>query len=183
MLKKSTKNILIFSGVLDVILVIVLGVMIFHVDETNLVSLKTVSDIKTEIKREEMYFSQRKDAEDSQINISKVAGFIVKADSVVDFMKDLDNLTLNNGLKSEVKAVSVEALPGNFSNVELLNIKISVTGEWRNVEYFLKLLENYPLKIDIKNVSLSKFSDYIVRGKKVPQWLGDFEFTVLKSKE
>ena len=49
-------------------------------------------------------------------------------------MKSLDKLTLNNGLKSEVKSISFTPISGSeYQNLELADIKIDVIGEWRNV--------------------------------------------------
>ncbi len=60
---------------------------------------------------------------------------------------------------------------------------MNVIGQWKDVQFFLALLENYPLKITVKSVSLSTFGTYEVKGKNVPEWSGDFEFTALKLKD
>ena len=60
---------------------------------------------------------------------------------------------------------------------------MNVIGEWKNVQFFLKELENYPLKITINSVSFNKYSDKVVNDKKISQWTGNFEFTVAKIKD
>ena len=93
-------------------------------------------------------------------------------------------MILNSELKSDISAVSNEAYnKGNLIGVELLRVKMNVIGEWKNVQFFLKELENYPLKITINSVSFNKYSDKVVNDKKISQWTGNFEFTVAKIKD
>ncbi|MCX6717150.1 MAG: hypothetical protein NTU76_00550 [Candidatus Taylorbacteria bacterium] len=111
----------------------------------------------------------------------KLSEYIISSNGVIDFIDILEKKISSNNLKSDVKSLVYEA--GSIPNLELARIKIDVTGEWKNVVFFLKLLENYPLKISIENVSFKKFSEYKIGSKDVPQWVGSLEFTVLKYKE
>ena len=89
----------------------------------------------------------------------------------------------NSGLKSNIKTVVNQAYDkGNSVGTENLKINMDVIGEWKNIQFFLSLLENYPLKIDIQKVSFNKLSDSFISSKKMVSWVGGFEFTVVKFK-
>ena len=114
----------------------------------------------------------------------ELTGYLIPSGGTVDFIKTLEQLVSNSGIKSDIKTVTTENNDKtNAIGAELLRINMDVLGEWKNVQFFITLLENYPLKIEIKNISLNKFSDYTVKGKSTPQWAGNFEFTVVKYKD
>ena len=93
-------------------------------------------------------------------------------------------MVASSSLKSQVDSISYDQSSDlSAVSAEFLDVKISVEGTWSNIHFFLKLLENYPLKIDIKSVSLKQFTTYTVGGKQVPQWSGDIDFTVVKFKD
>ena len=110
--------------------------------------------------------------------------YIIPSGGTVDFIKLLEQLVSNSNIKSDIKNVTTENdNKDNLVGAELIRINMDVLGEWKNVQFFITLLENYPLKIEIKSISLNKFSDNVVKGRSVSQWAGNFEFTVLKYKD
>jgi hypothetical protein len=140
--------------------------------------------IKNEIKKQESRSFMQKDLDDANIYKNKINEFIIKEGDIVGFIKILEDMVSSSGLKSEVKSVSAESNDDlGVINSEYIRVKLDVTGGWNNIQFFLKLIENYPLKIDIDKVFLTKFSDYEARNKEMPQWLGSFEFTVVKLKD
>lgn len=181
---QKTKKILVISFLLALLSISVFVFMFFVINSLNESSLKNSIEIEDGIKKDESLFLIKKDLEDNKVSLEKISSFIVKPDEVVDFIQTIENLALNNGLKSEVKSVSFSPFSEmNSSYLELIKVKVTVIGEWRNVLFFIKVLESHPLKIDMTNISLNKFTDYTIGGKVVPQWLGDFEFTVVKLKD
>ena len=146
-------------------------------------SVNKEDEIKKELKKEDSRDLMKDDLILGKTYQEKLMNYMISSDGTVDFIKTLEQLVLSSELKSDIKIVSSEPYSKDSSiPVELLRIKMDVTGEWKNIQFFLTSLENYPLKIDIKKVSLDKFSDYIVKGKVTPEWAGSFEFTVVKLK-
>lgn len=142
------------------------------------------AEIKTQIKKEESFSFMQKSIEENQANENSITNFIIPANSIADFIKTLDSMVASSSLKSQVGSISYESESDlSAANAELLDVQISVEGPWSNIYFFLQLLETYPLKIDIKSVSLKQFTDYTVAGKQVPEWSGDIEFTVVKFKD
>lgn len=182
--KKETKTLIITLLSINIIS-ISLFVFLFYFTESLIAeSVKKEDDIKMELKKEDAIILMKEDLSLGKMYQDKLMTYVVPSGGTVDFIKTLEQLVLSSGLKSDVKSVSSELYDkGNSINLEFLKINIDVIGEWKNVQFFLTLLENYPLKININKISLNKFSDYIVGGKSVPQWAGNFEFTVVKIKD
>lgn len=157
-----------------------LSLMGSRVSET----INNVNEIKIEIGKEESLSFMQKSIEENQADEDLITGYILPANSVSDFIQTLENVVATSGLKSQINSITPE--PSDVlsaANAEFLDIQMSVIGPWSNMHFFLQLLESYPLKIDIKSVTLKQFANYTVKGKQVPQWSGDIEFTVVKLKD
>jgi hypothetical protein len=182
--KKETKTQVITLLLIDLISI---GAFVFLFSTTNNLineSITTANDIKTELKIEDTRALMKEDLEQGQIYQEKLLNYLIPKGGTVDFIKTLEQLVLNSGIKSDIKTVSSESYDkGNSIGEELIRINMDVIGEWKNIRFFLTTLENYPLKIDIIKISFNKFSDYIIKGKTIPQWSGNFEFTVVKIKD
>lgn len=138
--------------------------------------------IQTEVSKEDSLSSMEKSVEENELNSGKLTGYIIPANSVSEFIQTLDNIVSSSGLKSQIGSIAYQSSASlSAVNAELLDVKITVEGSWSGLHFFLQLLETYPLKINIENVSL-KQTDETIKGA-VPQWSGDIEFTVLKFKD
>jgi hypothetical protein len=179
--KKETKILIIILLLIN-LLSISAFVFIYNYTKGLIVrSVETENIIKTEIKKEDSRVLMKGDVILGEMYQDKLMEYIIPSGGTVEFLKTLEQLVLNTGLKYDIQ--SVENLPyakGGAIGAELLKINVNVIGEWNSIQYFLKSLENYPLKIDISDISLNKVSDYVVGGKTIPQWSGSFEFTVVK---
>lgn len=182
--KKETKTLVIIILLVNVLSI---GIFIFlYYYTTNLIteSVNVENDIKIELKKQDIRGFMKNDLTLGKMYQEKLTSYMIPSGGTVDFIKTLEQLVLNSGLKSDIKNVStVPYDKGNSIGTELMLINIDVTGEWKNIQFFLTLLGNYPLKIDMNKLSLSKFSDYVIRGRNVPQWVGSFEFTIVKVKD
>lgn len=147
-------------------------------------TVNNTNEIKTEIAKEESLSFMQKNVLENQTNKNLITGYILPANSVSDFIQTLEDVVATSGLKSQINSITSEPSDALLAaNAELLDVKMSVIGPWSNMHFFLQLLESYPLKISMKNVSLKQFANYTVKGKQVPQWSGDIEFTVVKLKD
>ena len=181
MLQKKTKISFIIISIIDLFFIIVFFILFLYVQKQISIITEKENSIRDEIKKAESSALMDKELLNNKNYTDKLSEYIISSNGVIDFIDILEKKISSNNLKSDVKSLVYEA--GSIPNLELARIKIDVTGEWKNVIFFLKLLENYPLKISIENVSFKKFSEYKVGSKDVPQWVGSFEFTVLKYKE
>jgi hypothetical protein len=180
---EKTKKILIVWIVIAAIFAGVYSFMIWKIYVIDGTSTSKSIEIRDITKKNDSYLFMKKDIEMNKNSINKVNDYIIKADETVAFMEKIESLAKSNNLKSEVKSVSFEAIPnGDISNIEYMRIQMDVVGEWKNVEYFLELLENYPINLKIKKFSFSRV-DTTVKNKKISQWTGNFDFSVIKVKD
>ncbi len=147
-------------------------------------SINDESAIKLELQKQDARILMKSDLSQSDMYQKELTDYFVPSGGTVDFIKTIEKIVSNSNIKSDIKTVTSESNDKtNVVGAELLKINMDVIGEWKNIQFFINLLEIYPLKIEIKSVSLNKFSDSMIKGKSVPQWAGNFEFTVLKLKD
>lgn len=182
--QKKTKTLFIALLSLNIVF---LGIFLFLFNSTKskiTESLNQESEIKTQLKMDDVRVVMKEDLLLGKQYQTKLADYILPSNSTVDFIKTIETLALNSGLKSDIKTVINEPYDKGASiGAEYLRVNIDVIGDWKSVQLFIKYLETYPLKIGIKKMSLNKFSDYILRGRTIPQWSGSFEFVVVKMKD
>jgi Tfp pilus assembly protein PilO len=182
--KKETKILIIIILLIDIASI---GAFVFLFSFTKNLIIESVNrenEIKTELKREDTMVLMKNDLELGKMYQEKLMNYMVPSGGTVDFIKTLEQIVSNSGIKSNITNVNNETYnKGDSIGAELIKINMSVTGEWKNIQFFLTSLENYPLKIDINKLSLSKFSNYVINGKNTPEWSGSFEFTVVKIKD
>lgn len=182
--KKKTKILLLILIIID--LISISAFIFIFIFTKNLIaeSVSKEDQIKMELKKESAAVLMKDDLAQGKNYQAQMMNYVVASDGTVAFIELLEKIVNNNNLKLNIRNVTTEPYKkSNNSTVELLRISIDVTGEWKNVYYFLSTLENYPLQIDINKLSINKFDDTSIKGKKVPQWSGSFDFTVVKIKE
>ncbi len=183
--KKETKISVIVLLLIDIVSISVFVFLFSFTKDLIAESINGENDIKMELKKEDARVLMKDDLVLGKMYQEKLADYMIPSGGTVDFIKVMDQLVSNSGLKSK-SHMSVASEPyskGDSIGAEIVRVSIDVMGEWKNIQFFLTSLENYPLKIDIKKMSLNKFSDYTISGKNVPQWSGSFEFTVVKIKD
>lgn len=143
---------------------------------------KLEAEMMANLKSQEISMILSKNLDDIVDDKQKIMEYLVSKEGEVDFIKSLEDLVVNNNLKSEIKLVKIEP-NASSSLLEYLIIELDVTGEWSNVVFFEQALEEIPLPLFLKSFSLSRFDTYNVKGKQISQWLGNFSFKVAKIKE
>lgn len=180
---KKTKNLIIFLLILNIFSIVFFVLMFKHTNGLITESVLIENELKNEIKRDDARVLMKEDLEKGQEYEIELKKYLIEKDGTVNFIKTLEQLVSSSSLKSNIKNVLNESYDkGSTIGLDLIRINMDVIGEWKNIIYFLKLLENYPLKIDIKKVSLNMSSTYTIGGKNVSQWVGSFEFTVVKER-
>ncbi len=182
--KKETKTLLIVLLLIDVLYIGSFSFLYYFTRSLIAESIDVENQIKIELKKQDMKILMKDDILSGKIYQEKLAGYILPSGGTVAFIKILEQMFSSSTVKYEIKSVTNKPFEkGGPTNAEFININVDVIGEWKNIYFFLKSLENYPLKINIKKVTLSKFSDYLMKNKLVPEWHGNFEFTVVKLKD
>ena len=138
------------------------------------------NQIKAEMINLDTAFLMKNDVKYGKDYENNLNDYVVASDNTSDLIKDIEDLAATSGLNANISSIDYaqsDALSPLGMN--LVKIDMNTTGSWKNTNFFLDLLETYPLKIDIKNTSLTLISG---PASKVPQWSGSFEFTVVKFK-
>jgi hypothetical protein len=181
MIQKHTKILFTLFLLLDIFVV---GIFLMLFGEMNNQIAETVQNtdkIKTEIKKQETLSLMKTDIQNAQIYQTALDTFLVPKGGDVDFIKTLESIAATSSVKLQVNSVVDQPLTqASTINAQLIHVNINVLGQWKDVKYFVKLLETYPLKIVLNQASLSKFSNYQINGKTVPEWSGALDFTVLE---
>ncbi len=177
--QKKTKILLASLLITDLILAVIFFMMFSYTRSQISKTIEETNQIKIEIKKEESRSLMRKDIEDANNYKDIFNAYLIHEDDVVSFIKILESMVATSSLKSEVNSVTYQP-SSTLTPIggQLLRVNTTVTGEWKNIQFFLQLLENYPLQISIQKVSFDKSSSEI-NGKKVPQWSANFDFTVI----
>jgi Tfp pilus assembly protein PilO len=181
MIKKHTKILFIIFLVADIVAGIVF--IMLYIDMNNQVAetVQNTDEIKTEITKEETLSLMKTDIMTAKTDTNTLDGFLLQKDDEVNFIKILESLAASSSLKLQVNSVVDE--PSNqlsTINAEFMHVNINVTGSWSHIQFFLALLETYPLKISLDKIVLTQFADTTVGGKQVPEWLGVFDFKVIR---
>ena len=182
--KKQTKTLVITLLMIDVISISIFMFLFFYTKSLIAESVNNSYIIKTELEKEDANIIMKDTIAMGKTYQNQLINYIVPSGGTVDFLTTLEQVASNSGVKFNINTVVNEPYgKGDSIGMELISIDMGATGEWKNIQFFLTSLENYPLKIDIKNVSMNKISDYTVNGKSVPQWSLSLEFTVVKMKD
>jgi len=136
------------------------------------------SQIKAEVIKKDKTYIMKNDIKLGKSYENSLYSYIVGKDGIADLIRVVEGLASKSSLKSEIKNISYET-QNNLSSVglEFIKIEMKVSGEWKNLNYFIELLENYPLKIQINSSSLAMIG---TSANKKPEWSGDFELMIVK---
>lgn len=112
----------------------------------------------------------------------------IKKEEMPDFMQFFENTLENTGVNISVSSVTSNPLEGGVSTKEEVTIQFSLNGTKDQIETCLKLLEVFPFKTNIKNISLglenstnAKTENNTNKEKSGP-WTANITLTVIKNK-
>lgn len=179
--RKETKILVTILIVLDLMAVIFFIILFsFTQNQISDTVLKT-EEIKAAIKERETLYLMKNDityGKDYENNLSQ---YIIGKNDIAGLIKIIEGLATSSNLKFEINSIGNEpSTKLSPIGAELVKMNITASGEWKNLQFFLNLLENYPLKISITNLSLARSG---LNVRKAPLWSGTFEFTVVKLKD
>ncbi len=180
--RKETKALVIILLILDLISIACFIVLFSFTKKQISDTVSKTDEIKGEIKQMEALSLMRDDISYGKNYENNLYQYIVGKNDVVGLIKVIEGLIASSKLNSDIGSITYEQSSKLTPlGAELVKINMNANGEWKNLQLFLKLLENYPLKIEIRSVSFARSGD--AGTKKAPQWTGSFEFTVVKLKD
>lgn len=90
---------------------------------------------------------------------SKIQGFFVESNKVVNFIESIELLSQQSGGKVTISSIEADNLENASAGKEgTIRMKITAQGSWESVMRALKLAELLPYKISVNNVQASSFN-------------------------
>ncbi|MEK7460515.1 MAG: hypothetical protein AAB628_03135 [Patescibacteria group bacterium] len=85
------------------------------------------------------------------VRIEKLSQYLIKESEIVVFTKKIEALAEESGIR-----LTIESLDSGIGDggTAMLNFRIKAKGEFKNIIKFTALLENFPAKLEWKNVKL-----------------------------
>jgi Tfp pilus assembly protein PilO len=178
--RKETK-ILVTTLLFSVIGAFVIFVVLYGFTEGQITdTVKKENQAKDQIVRNDTLLLMKNDIKFGEDNEQALFSYVVPQDGIASLLSNIEGLTASSSLTYTIASLDYESddTIAPFG-LEYAHIDIQVNGSWKNIHHFLDLLEAYPLKINIRNISLDKTAPSGTAGS---GWSGDIEFTVLKFK-
>lgn len=203
---KNKSNIHLLLAILLALLSV--GAFVVGVKYVNGLKEKTLN-LKEEIESSELRINRAQSMHKSDENTSedrvKILNYFVKADSAIDFVSDLEATASDLRLiyvTNSIENSDIEVLKSQ--DKEVLHIKMTLTGGWKNIIRFLSYVESLPYAVNIEKISLvsegikksntvdttadktaDNAGDKIVTSSntEISNWKLDISFSVIKIKE
>jgi len=116
---------------------------------------------------------------DTAVDRAKLAKAAVSADGVAAFAGELEALGDSLGSTVTIGSLDVKKLTGSGSDsLEILAVKLTVDGSWRQVSRTFNALENLPYGVRFLQIGLNQ----IFESKAGSNWQATFSIEVLKRK-
>jgi Tfp pilus assembly protein PilO len=178
--KKETKNLITVLFLLNVS-ALAFWYAIFSFTQGQISdTIEKEGKVKMEIVKKETNFLMKNDIKYGKDYENNLYSYVVPADGSVEVIKTIEELASISKLTLDIKSIDYEQQEKMSKlNLEYLAVNLSVLGSLNNIENFVSLLEKYPLKIDIKDISLNKVSG---EGNKTAQWVGVIDLNIIKFK-
>ncbi|MFC1789385.1 type 4a pilus biogenesis protein PilO [Patescibacteria group bacterium] len=155
-----TKNTYIFSGILGTAMILLVVFVIYPVfngiekDSRDFISLKReLNSLKMEIQKLE---EVKKQNLDYQENLKKIDTLFIDSEIPVDFVRFLENLSLDSGISIDI-SFSSEPQGQNHPWPALL-FYISAEGSFESFLRFLNKLENTPYLVEVQNLTVKRLT-------------------------
>ncbi|MEK7514510.1 MAG: hypothetical protein AAB587_01695 [Patescibacteria group bacterium] len=194
------KSIIVFL-ILNVVAGGIYAALFFYVEFLEERTTTFISEAQADIKKSEAVSSMKAILRDSGSDLTKIQSYFVSPDGVVSLVESLESLGEVSRVSLNVDSIGIDtarvkdpkatSTPATIAT-EVLRLKISTSGGWKETMHFLSLLETLPLRLslerstflfDIESESVLLFNP--PKGTKLPSsrtWTGTFEFIVFKLK-
>ncbi len=186
------KKLFIAIATLNVVMYGVYGFLIWDINTKNQAASELMVQAGANMKKDEALRAIKLSLSENKDFLSQIDSFFVAPDGVVAFITILESLGKDSNVKLDIGAVAIESDkqdPHPFS--ENLTLKLSMSGSWQNISYFLSKLQNLPYRVGITSATVTlegaadstKFTATSTRVQANGEvWKGTFDIKVLKLK-
>lgn len=180
---KSTKNKLIITATITVLLLIGYIMIFSTISSTN----KALSELDYELNKEVHTETQLKSLNDIIKDTTEerltLDSYFISTDGVVDFINNLEIYARSVGASPEIISVNIKEsiLPWAGERFETLNLEIKIEGEWEEVFHFATLIDRMPSYVQVNRASIENIPIKEEEGSS-EAWNGIFNIDVLKRK-
>jgi hypothetical protein len=158
--------------------------------------VQSMSDLDQEMKKSLNLDKVKKVVKETEISRGQIQNYFIPAGGEVGFIESLESIGRISSVEVKVDNVdlgSAKDWPGISTAAEqntfqLVKVRLSVIGNWNNVNRYWQLLENLPYRVSFDHISLLTSSIGSLTDKKVkdsnrgPVWQIGFDVSVLKKK-
>ncbi len=189
----KTKKTLLVALILNILVWGIYGFVFFKIRSQNEHVSGLLGEANNDIRKDETLRTIKNSLSENKDFISHLDSYFVAKDGIVNFIEMLEDKGRESGVLLSIGSVSVEQDPKVKEDIkEILRLKVDASGSWKDVTYFLSVLENLPYVTEVNNVSFTRNgggSGLLFDEEKNPDenntslgWKAYFEFTVLKLK-
>ncbi len=159
-INKKIKTYLIIVILLNIVTIAIYSAMLYFVkvEKSEIVVLE--ENIENKQQLEQNASSIKHLILDTKKERSELNSYLVDSNELVGFIEKLESVGKHSGVSVKLSSVEEKKEDG------LITINLSADGKWKEVAYFLKLIEALPKKINIERVVFTKL-------KKKVLWHGD----------
>ena len=118
---------------------------------------------------------------DTEGDREKLNSYFVSNEGIVDFLEVIEGLEQYTGAEVSIKTVGVND-PGEFENIEQLELNLTAEGSWEAVYHFFVLIESLPYRIDLNRVQFNSVGKSVSEEGTVDKWRGIFVLSAAKIK-
>ena len=179
---KTTKSYIIFFVILNLVTIVLFSILLTRINGRNNEALSLKEELDFEIMKEGRLRSVKEIITDVAPQRKEIDSYFVNKDSIVGFIKTIEDLGSLSGVSLEVDSVGVDGLEigdGVDSKIlEKLNLDFTTTGSWQDTFYLIILLESLPYKVSFEEFVLEEKVD----SNSKRYWDSVFSLSVVKLK-
>lgn len=174
---KKTRNIFIFSILFLLLSILVYGTLFFMIRVETMKVSGLRDDIDLVLRQEQQLKSSQYIIADTEELRDELNSYFIHKNGVVDFLEKIERFGDDSSVLVEVTSVDIEPIlistEIESKIVDNLNIVALVEGEWRDVFYFLNLIESQPLHVSVEQINIENRDG---------DWTMNIDFNALKLK-
>lgn len=158
--KKSTKKVILFIAVVNLVVATILGVLSFQVKSIIAETMETNQKIGSTMARLESLDVLERSVENTKDDQESLNRYLVKESETIDFMALVEELAYPSGAMVNIESANTKTTEDENTVFEL---SVSAVGSFREVYHVLTLLESMPYKIVIMNASMNALSEVLTQ--------------------
>lgn len=176
------KQNLIILSVLGVLILCIGGVYGYLYHSITTVS-QTANQLNTELETEKSQVQSleylKELAAKAKTNRDLLMKFIVPGNNSAEAIAFVESLSEETGAKATLSSVNVADDPTLPQNTEYFVVSLALSGTWKQVMGFERILETMPYKAKVQSLELTSG----ITSPTTREWSGSYNFSLVKGKE